>query len=461
MDINEQYQRVLDYLFSFVDYSLTRQLTYSPEKFNLGRMVALMDALGNPQQKYPVIHVTGTKGKGSTSAMIASILQQAGYQVGLYTSPHLIDYAERIQVNGKPILHQEMVDLVDEIKPVIATIPELTTFEITTALGLLYFARMQVDFAVVEVGLGGRLDATNIVTPLVSVITTVSYDHQAILGHSLAEIASEKAGIIKTGVPVVSAYQTAEAAEVIQRIAQERSSSLLQVGIDTFYAPLERALTGQSFWLWPKSEQDSMDKFLDGVVTSDWSPPTYQLPLLGAHQLENAATAFTAIGVVQSSGFSISSQAILSGFANVFWPCRFEIIESEPLIVVDSAHNRDSAQKLRIVLDDYLPAHQVTLLFGASEDKDVHGMLVELLPRIKRVVATESIHPRAMPAENIVKLVHQLGKPAKAITPLEDALNVVILEAGPNEVILAAGSIFIAAAVRQIIKPDPMIDYNH
>jgi dihydrofolate synthase / folylpolyglutamate synthase len=453
MDINQQYQQALDYLYTFVDFSLTKQLTYTPEKFNLTRMVEFLKLLGNPHQKYPIVHVTGTKGKGSTSAMIASVLQQAGYSAGLYTSPHLVDYAERIQINGQPISHVDMVSLVDELKPVIAQVPELTTFEITTALGFLYFARKQVDFAVVEVGLGGRLDSTNVVTPVVSVITTVSYDHQAILGNTLSEIAAEKGGIIKPGVPVVSASQNQEAAQVLARIAAERNSPIIVVGKDTHYAPLKHSLAGQTFWLWKDSDQGLMNAYLEGVQ-QDWSPKTYQIPLLGAHQLENAASAFTAIGVVQSSGFAIPEETIKAGFEKVVWPCRFEVLRDKPFVVVDSAHNRDSAQKLRITLDDYMPGEEVTLLFGASEDKDVIGMLVELLPRIKRVIATESIHPRAMPADQIVDLVHHLGRPARAVKPLEDALREAIQTAQPGEMILAAGSIFIAAAVRQILKPD-------
>jgi dihydrofolate synthase / folylpolyglutamate synthase len=453
MDINQQYKQALDYLYSFVDFSLTKQLTYTPDKFNLTRMVEFLELLGNPHQKFPIVHVTGTKGKGSTSAMIASVLQQAGYSAGLYTSPHLVDYAERIQINGLPISHMDMVSLVDELKPVIARVPELTTFEITTALSFLYFVRKQVDIAVVEVGLGGRLDSTNVVTPIVSVITTVSYDHQAILGHSLSEIAGEKGGIIKLGIPLVSASQNQEAAQVLARIAAERNSPMIVVGKDTHYAPLEHSLAGQTFWLWKDSDQGRMNAYLEGVQ-QDWSPKTFQIPLLGAHQLENAASAFTAIGVVQSSGFAIPEEAIKAGFEKVVWPCRFEVLRNKPLVVVDSAHNRDSAQKLRITLDDYMPGEEVTLLFGASEDKDVNGMLVELLPRIKRVIATESIHPRAMPADQIVELVHHLGRPARAVKPLEDALREAIQTAHPGEMILAAGSIFIAAAVRQILKPD-------
>ena len=206
-NIDEAYQKALDYLYSYVDYSLTRNLRYSADKFNLGRMEELMSRLGNPHQQYPVIHIAGTKGKGSISAVIASALKTAGYSTGLYTSPHLQEYTERIQINRQQIPREELVTLLEEMKPYAEQIDQITTFELTTALGFLYFARQKVNVAVVEVGLGGRLDATNIVSPLVSIISSLSLDHMAVLGDTLAKIAFEKAGIIKPGRPVVMAPQ--------------------------------------------------------------------------------------------------------------------------------------------------------------------------------------------------------------------------------------------------------------
>ena len=218
------YNLALDYLYSYVDYSLKHSSELARANFNLDRMRALMNELGDPHLRYPIVHVAGTKGKGSVCALAASGLQAAGYRVGLYTSPHLIDYCERIRVDGQPITHGELVDLVELARPAVARIPELTTFEITTALGLRHFADKQVEAAVIEVGLGGRLDATNVVTPRVSVITSLSYDHMAVLGDTLDKIAAEKAGIIKPGVPVISAPQKDEALEVLKRIAGERKA---------------------------------------------------------------------------------------------------------------------------------------------------------------------------------------------------------------------------------------------
>ena len=225
-DAEASYNLALDYLYSFVDYSLKHSSELARADFNLDRMRLLMAELGDPQLRYPILHVAGTKGKGSVCALAASGLQAAGYRVGLYTSPHLLDYCERIQIDGRPVSHDQLVSLVEFAKPAVARIPKLTTFEITTALGLLYFADQKVDVAVIEVGLGGRLDATNVVMPRTSVITSLSYDHMAVLGDTLAKIAAEKAGIIKDHIPVVSAPQKQEALEVLVRIARERNAAL-------------------------------------------------------------------------------------------------------------------------------------------------------------------------------------------------------------------------------------------
>lgn len=427
------YQEALDYLYSFVDYSLTRNFRYAPEKFDLGRMVKFLELLGNPHQSYPVIHIAGTKGKGSTSALVASALQAAGYTVGLYTSPHLQEFTERIQVNSVTISPAELVELVDTIKPVVNQVEHLTTFELTTALGFLYFARKQVDVAVIEVGLGGRLDATNVVDPLVSVITSLSLDHIGVLGDTLEKIAFEKAGIIKPGRPVVLAPQKDEARAVVREAAQQRGSELLEVGRDLLFLAGEHTLDGQSFQAW---------------MAVAPTPVHLRIPLLGLHQVENGATAFAALQVARRMGLIIPDTAVQEGFARVQWPGRFEVLCREPLLIVDSAHNRDSALRLRQALDDYLPGIPVTLLFGASDDKDVEGILAELLPRTGKIIATQSVHPRAADPSRLVRFAEQNGCPAEIIVPVEKALSDALQLAENSDVVLAAGSLFIAAAVR-------------
>jgi len=442
MDAETAYNKALDYLYSFVDYSLKHTSELVKAEFNLERMFELMAALGNPQDSYPIIHVAGTKGKGSVAAMAASALHAAGYRAGLYISPHLQDFCERIQVNGEPIPHsdpsghasgQSLAALVEEIKPAVARLPFITTFELTTALGFLYFAQRGVEAAVIEVGLGGRLDATNIVTPLVSVITSLSYDHMAVLGDTLAQIAGEKAGIIKEGVPVVSSPQVDEALGVLEKVAAERNAPLTLVGRDVVFEAGEHSLDGQSLTI-----VNRKSKIVNPVIL--------RIPLLGAHQVVNAATAYAAL---KASGLNVPDAAIQKSFAEVKWPGRFEILRREPPVILDSAHNTDSAQKLRQALDDYFPKRPVILIFGASEDKDVLGMFAEWKPRLSHILATKAVHPRALEPEQLLGLAQQAGVPAEAVTPVEAALaRALELSAKDGSMVLSAGSMFVTAEVR-------------
>ncbi|MFZ5857084.1 MAG: bifunctional folylpolyglutamate synthase/dihydrofolate synthase [Chloroflexota bacterium] len=430
MDTETAYNLALDYLYSFVDYSLKHVSELAKADFNLDRMFALMDALGNPQNAYPIIHVAGTKGKGSTSALCASALAAAGYKVGLYTSPHLEDYVERIQVDGSPLTHERLVALVDEVKPAVARIPKLTTFEITTAIGFLAFQHAGVDAAIVEVGLGGRLDATNVVTPRVSVITSLSMDHMAVLGDTLAKIAGEKAGIIKAGVPVVSSPQKEEAAEVLLRIAREKSASLTVVGRDVEFESLDSTLDGQSIRLTDVRRATKLD---------------VNIPLLGTHQMINAATAYLAL---QTSGLSISEKDIQKGFSQVKWPARFEVARREPPVIFDSAHNDDSFARLCETLETYFPARPVYLILGASEDKNLAGMLRELKPKIRKLIVTRADHPRALEVEKIQGLADTLEVPNEAVTPVSAALaRALELSAKDGSIVLSAGSMFVTAEV--------------
>ncbi len=438
------YQEALDYIYSFADYSAMRTYRYSADVFDLTRVRQLLHLLGDPQDRFASIHVAGTKGKGSVSALSASALRAAGYKVGLYTSPHLMRLTERIRVNGEDISQQDVGDLMSEIRIKAQDVGGLTTYELITALGFLYFARQGVDLAVIEVGLGGRLDATNVITPLVSVITSLSYDHMHLLGASLSDIAREKAGIIKPEVPVVLAPQQHEAVRVVEKIATELNAPLTRMGVDWLYAPGARDLKHQSMFIWSAAEQSLVDAYVDSGGMEEWVPPRFEIPLLGYHQVVNAAVAYAALRIVRDRGWAVGDDAVREGFRTIVWPGRFQVLGTDPVVVVDSAHNRDSALKLRIALGDYFPGQKVTMIFGASSDKDIAGMFTELLPRVSRLIVTQAAHPRAADVEEVADMAHVHALPVEIIFPVADALTHAISIARPDEVIVAAGSLFVA-----------------
>ncbi len=441
-----KYHDVLRYLYGLVDYEKRRIERYSPREFKLDRVVQLLEELGNPHEAYPTIHVAGTKGKGSVSAMMASAAQSGGLDTGLYVSPHLHTYRERMQINQQPISRSMMASLVEEMQPIVATMPELTTFEVTTALAFLYFQRERVDLAVMEVGLGGRLDATNVITPEISIITSLSLDHTYLLGDTLAEIAYEKAGIIKPGVPVVTAPQQPEALDVLRRIAEERNAPLTVVGEDWVFAPEERTRNGQRIRV---DRPDGPSPF-EGL---------YEVGLLGDFQQENAAVAIAATAVLHDQGHTWANpHALRTSLTEVSWPGRMEILNDDPLLVVDCAHNPYSAQALVDSLETWFPGVSWVLIYGASNDKDIEGMLKVLLPFSEHTIVTRSYHPRAAAPYALADLCADLGQGAEiAVNPrraLEQAYRQ--LESGWG--IIATGSIFIVADVREAWSKQAELD---
>jgi dihydrofolate synthase/folylpolyglutamate synthase len=435
--------KALDYLYSFIDYGVKRSYRYSPEVFDLGRVQALLASLGDPQRMFRSIHIAGTKGKGSVAAMIESCLRAAGYRTGLYTSPHLIEFTERIQVDGKSISDEKLVELIEKLKPHVETVPEISTYELTTALGFMYFAEQQVDCAVVEVGLGGRLDATNVLEPMVSVITSLSYDHMHLLGGSLSDIAREKAGIIKPGIPVVLAPQQFEADGIVRAIAAERGAPVLQVNRDWHYSAESRNLTGQTFNVWQSGNAAESQQL--------W------IPLLGYHQVQNGAVAYVAINQANSRGLPVDLDAVEQGLTSVYWPGRFQVLSDRPAIVLDSAHNRDSALKLRIALDDYFPGRPVTMVFGASSDKDLRGIFLELSPRVSRLILTQSDHPRSEAPELLAKMARSFGMDSEIITPVSLAMQRAVHEAHEDAVVVGTGSLFVVGSALAAWDPEHMV----
>ena len=428
-----EYVEAIAYLHGLTDYETTRVRRYTPEAFNLARMERLLDAMGNPHWAFQSVHIAGTKGKGSTAAMIECCLREAGYRTALYTSPHLHTFRERMRVAGAKIGRGEVVALVKEVQPLVERMPELTTFEVITAMAFQHFARCNVEMAVVEVGLGGRLDATNVLTPEVTVITSISLDHTYLLGDTLGDVAREKGGIIKAGIPTVTAPQRAEAIQVLEAITQRRDSELVEVCRDWDYevGPADRE--GQLFTVRRISKGGSP---LDGE---------YWIPLLGRHQLENAAAAVSTLGVLREAGLALPRDAVETGLRAVHWPGRMEILSQDPLVVVDCAHNPYSARTLRDALHEWFPGRGWVMVFGASADKDVAGMLEALVPMSEYTIVTRADHPRAMAPIELADVVAEVGGGAEVSLNVTKSLDRALAMMDPDDGLLATGSIFLVA----------------
>ena len=430
--VDSTFQQAMDYIYTFVDYERQGPTV---RNWDLRRIGSLLSKLGNPHLKAKTVHIAGSKGKGSTAAMIASVLTAAGYRTGLFTSPHLHLYNERIRIDGRYITNDEIVALLNKIRPAIeATNREvsanehLSTFEITTALGFCHFAENNVDFQVIEVGLGGRLDATNVVSPEVCVITSLSLEHTDMLGSTLTAIATEKAGIIKEDVPVVSSPQQPEAAAVIEAAARQRNAPLIKVGQDIFV------------------ESVGVKEFRQSLrVTGRLRNYDFDIPLLGQYQLDNAGAAIGAIESLMEKGNLIHQSNIIEGMAGVIWEGRLQVLNRQPLVVVDGAHNGDSAHKLKESLRQYFKFEKTVLVIGMSSDKDLASIVAELAPLFKTVIATRSNHPRSMPTSRIVDEFRKLGIAAAEMDNIADALPQALKLAGKNDLVCVTGSLFVVA----------------
>ena len=434
------YRQSLEYLYGLTNYEVKSSFAYAPQYFDLRRVETLLEQLGNPHLSYRTVHVAGTKGKGSTSAILASMLQSAGYLTGLYTSPHLHSFRERIQVNGEMISEEALARWVSQIQPIADQDPELTTFEVATAVALAYYAEAGVQIAVIEVGLGGRLDATNVVRPDVTVITTIGHDHMHILGNTLAEIAHEKAGIIKAGVPVVVAPQEPAAMVVIQQTAHEKEAPLFAVGRLWHWRTTGRDLKCQTFAASSKP------------ASSASSPVVYRdlcLPLLGKHQMRNAVVALAVVEALRAQGTPVSDLAVHQGMQAVNWPGRFEILEDDPSVVIDGAHNVDSARCLAAALHDYFPEVRPTLLLAVLADKDIPAILRHLLPGANAAVLSQSNHPRAADPAIIEGYARRYGIPLEIVPQIPNALQRAISLAGASGLVVATGSFATAGAARE------------
>lgn len=434
------YQSALDYILSFTNYEKIPGWCYSAD-FDLRRVEDLLARLGNPHLAARSVHVAGTKGKGSTATMIAAVLGAAGYRVGLYTSPHLHTLRERICVGGSLISEEEVSTLIEKLLPQVdavnhhGTYGQLTTFEILTALAFAYFEKKRVEFQVLEVGLGGRLDATNVVHPDVCVITPISLDHTEVLGDSLAAIAAEKSGIIKPGSTVVSSLQPPEAMAVIKRVCLQKRARLVRVGSDITWQKGSFDLSGQTF-----------------QVEGRKGSYHITLPLLGDHQLENAATAVAVIESLSDLGFSLPPESIAAGMAGIRFPGRLQILRHHPMLVVDGAHNADSARRLKEAIVKYFAPERLVLIMGVSLDKDVAGIAEELLPLSDTVIVTRSGHPRSISPDILTAEFSRWGVKAVKTQSVASAIEYALGTAGERDLICVTGSLFVVAEAIEYVN---------
>ena len=416
------YEEALAWWFGRINYEVRAA---TPRDLKLERMRAVLRRLGNPQDRLRLVHVTGTKGKGSTCAMLASVVQAAGYRVGLFTSPHLEHVSERVQVNGVPISAPELTARLNEIRPAVEEVerqgPPVTFFEISTAVGFLHFLYRRCDLAIIEVGLGGRYDSTNVCWPLVAVITNIGYDHMNQLGSTLEAIAYQKAGIIKRGVPVVSGERQAGPREVIRRVAEEQNAPWFEVGL------MERQAAQR-----------------------------YRLGLCGEHQRDNAAVALATLECLRQAGLHLPESAVRQGLAQVAWPARIECLRRHPTLILDTAHNVPSIQALLQTLRSHWPVSgRRRLIFAVSADKEYPQMLDLLAEDFDVFYLTKyGNNPRCVPPERLGELLAARAphRTLRLFPSSLDAWEAARADADPEDLICITGSVFLAGELQRLAR---------
>lgn len=420
------------------DYAKSLGYLYGLEKFGmvfgLTQVTRILEALGNPHKDLQAIHIGGTNGKGSTAAMMASILEKEGYRVGLYTSPHLIHFTERIKVNGIEIEEEQVASLTEWMKERIEasgiTSP-FTFFDFTTAMALVYFSQKRVDLAILEVGLGGRLDSTNVIDPLLSIITNVTKDHEEILGKSLLKIAGEKAGIIKEGRPLITAATQPRVLQFFSRICREKNSLFYRVGKDFRYEP-----TGERRFHY------------EGIHRKLWS---LQINLFGLHQIMNAATALAVMEILEDLGYPVSTEAMIGGLKEVNWPGRLEMVRLSPRVVLDGAHNPAGALVLRESLEKEFHYDRLVLLFGIMKDKDMKSILQTLAPLADHVILSKPHTERASSPDLLLKRLGRNGKKAEIIEELPLAIERGLSLTRPEDLLCVTGSLYTVGEARNYL----------
>lgn len=452
----------LAFLWQRINYERQPVAPYGEQHFKLARMQTLLDRLGNPERSLPLVHLAGTKGKGSTAAFIAAMLTASGRRVGVYSSPHLHRVEERLAIDGRPCPPAIFADLVRQVAPVALALDRETAaqhpdetgptyFELLTAMAFLYFAQAGAEAAVIEVGLGGRLDSTNVCQPRVTAITSISFDHTQQLGNTLAEIAREKAGIAKPGVPLISGVRQDEPAGVIRRTCAQVGAPLREVGSD---------YTHRYFPAGPHDDPclgGELD-FATGCGADRWELSRARLGMLGRHQADNAAVALAVMAELRRQGWTLDDQACRGGLLRARVPARVEVISRDPVVVLDSAHNVASIEALVETLAERFPLRPRWLVFGTTQDKDVDGMLRALLPAFPRICFTRYLHnPRSVPADELLARARQCETPGperERLVAVDPGAAWGWVQAGvrPGELAVITGSFFLAHELGALLQ---------
>ena len=442
------YKKAVDRLLSLTDLERVSGQAPHVRRYDLTRTEALLQRLDNPHLDIPTVHITGTKGKGSTAAMISSVLAAQGYRPGLFTSPHLHTFRERIQYMNEPVTEEGFASLVGELWPTVERMNreesygEVTTFELLTAMAFTHFKGQGADVQVVEVGLGGRRDSTNLVRPSVCVITSISLDHTHILGDTVEQIAEDKAGIIKSGSVAVVGPQVPQVMGVIERACREKEVPLVSVERECSWTKQASDLDGQSFRL-----------------STSWGEFDLWTPLLGGYQLENAATALAALQVMAQRGLSLSRDALDRGFRSVRWPGRMEVLGRAPLLVADGAHNPYSAGRLMEALKEYFEFRRLIGVVGVLADKGLEGIAQELAQGLSIAVATRSRHPRSASPATVAAAFHRADVEAHQVDTTGDALEHALGLASGQDLVVVTGSLFVVAEAREAVLGIPPETY--
>jgi dihydrofolate synthase/folylpolyglutamate synthase len=437
MALDRAYRETIDYLYALQKHGI---------KLALSNSIVLMELMGDPHRKFRSVHVAGTNGKGSTASFIASMLQAAGYRVGLYTSPHLVSFAERIRINTELITEAKVVELAGRVRDaaqkaggpdgVVGFSP--TFFEVATALAFTYFAEEGVDIAVIEVGMGGRLDSTNVITPLVSVITNIELEHTEFLGTTLTQIAGEKAGVIKQGVPVVTGALQQEVIAVIEQEAAARQSAVYRLSKDFKQVPVT-------------SQREQVFHYR-GIGTSY---EKIRIIMLGRYQMDNACLALATIECLRNAGIIVDEAAVRRGLERARWEGRLELVARKPDIYLDGAHNPASAQRLAAAIREMKPAYRRTILIiGILQDKDYQGIIAALVPLADHVVVTKPQYSRAMEVRVLATSIRKLHSSVETAETVGEAVTLARDKVSSDDLVLITGSLYVVGDARAAFQPE-------